>query len=86
MVVTRDDGPLKVHYLAVVLGSGKITTLALGKNVLVQKLSLDPKGNGIAVNMLSRDEGVPADSPPKLEVTRKYAVKAGKVVDVTPKK
>lgn len=86
VVITRDDGPLKVHYLAVVLAGGPSNTLALGKNVLVQKLSLDPKGNGIVVDLLSRDDGVPADAAPTLEVKRRYAVKDGKLVDVTPAK
>lgn len=81
VVVTRDDGPLKVHYLAVLRGgTTKAMTLSLGKNVLVQKLELDPKTSGIVVQMLDHDEGVPVDTPPTIQHTKRFAVKNGAIV------
>lgn len=80
VVVTRDDGKLKVHYLAVIPnGATKAMTIALGKNVLVKNLELDPKGN-IVVRMLGRDEGVPDDAPPTIIQAKSFAVKEGALV------
>ncbi len=81
VVVTRDDGPLKVHYLAVLRGgTTKAITLSLGKNVLVQKLELDPQTNGIIVDMLDHDEGVPVDTPPTIQHKKRFVVKNGAIV------
>lgn len=80
VVVTRDDGKLKVHYLAVIpSGASKAMTIALGKNVLVKNLELDPKGN-IVVRMLGRDEGVPDETPPTIVQAKSFAVKDGALV------
>jgi hypothetical protein len=80
VVVTRDDGPLKVHYLAVITNAGKITTLRLGKNVLVDRLSPHPKG-GVAVKMLGRDDGVPEDMPPTITIEKRFELKNGALAE-----
>ncbi|NUO51163.1 MAG: hypothetical protein HOV80_20080 [Polyangiaceae bacterium] len=79
VVVTKDDGKLAVHYLAVITNAGKVTTITLGKNVLVQELAPHPKG-GIEVKLLGRDDGVPEDTPPTLPLTKRYELKAGALV------
>lgn len=80
VVITRDDGKLKVHYLAVIpSGATKAMTIPLGKNVLVKNLELDPKGN-IVVRMLGRDEGVPEDAPPTIVQAKSFTVKEGALV------
>jgi hypothetical protein len=80
VVVTKDDGPLKVHYLAVITNAGKVTTARLGKNVLVEKLAPHAKG-GVAVKMLTRDEDVAEDLPPTVSVDRRYELKGGALVE-----
>lgn len=80
VVVTRDNGTLKVHYLAILPGGAtEAITTPLGTNVLVQNLEPDPKG-GVIVTMLGRDEGVSNDAPPTVTVKRSYALKEGKLV------
>ena len=79
VVVTKDDGKLAVHYLAVITNGGKVTTISLGKNVLVQELAPHPKG-GIEVKLLGRDDGTPEDAPPTLPLTKRYELKAGALV------
>ncbi len=79
VVVTRDDGPLKVHYLVVITHAGSATVARLGKNVLVERLSPHPKG-GVLVKMLGRDEGVPEDTPPSVPWERRYELKGGALV------
>ena len=79
VVLTKDDGPLKVHYLAVITNGGKVTTVRLGKNVLVDRLSPHPKG-GVLVKMLGRDDGVPEDTPPTLTLEKRYQLKGGALV------
>lgn len=76
VVVTKDDGPLKVHYLAVITNAGKVTTARLGKNVLVDRLSPHPKG-GVHVKMLGRDDGVPEDTPPTITIEKRFELKGG---------
>ena len=76
VVVTRDDGPLKLHYLAVITNAGKVSTVRLGKNVLVDKLSPHPKG-GVSVKMLGRDDGVPEDMPPTITIEKRFELKNG---------
>jgi hypothetical protein len=80
VVVTKDDGPLKVHYLAVITNAGKVTTARLGKNVLVDRLSPHPKG-GVLVKMLGRDDGVPEDTPPTVSVERRFELKGGALAE-----
>lgn len=80
VVVTRDDGPIKVHYLAVIPnGSSSAMTLALGRNVLVKNLEPDPKG-GLVVTLLTRPKDVPEGDAPTVEVKQTFAVKDGKLV------
>ncbi len=68
-------------YLAVLRGgTTKAITLSLGKNVLVQKLELDPQTNGIIVDMLDHDEGVPVDTPPTIQHKKRFVVKNGAIV------
>lgn len=81
VVLTRDDGPVKAHYLAVIrnLGEGlRATTTLLGKNVLVKGITGDAK-SGLAVRMLVRPEGTPEDTPPSVEVTKKFKLKDGQL-------
>ncbi len=82
VVLTRDEGPLKMHYLAVLSNKGpgsiQIATLPLGQNVLVEELRLAPK-SGLFVKLLKHDEGSPLDAPPTLRVTERYVVKAGHI-------
>jgi len=80
VVVTRDSGPLKVHYLVLILAGGGSKTVTLGTNVLVENLALDPKTGGIVVKMLSRDEGVANDTPPTLPVEKRFRIKDGALV------
>ncbi|NUP07416.1 MAG: hypothetical protein HOW73_15305 [Polyangiaceae bacterium] len=80
VVVTRDAGPLKVHYLAVIRGgSSDAMTVSLGKNVLVKNLAPDPKG-GVIVTMLVHDKDVPEADPPTVEVKKVFSIKTGKLV------
>ncbi len=79
VVVTKDDGALKVHYLAVITNAGRVTTVRLGKNVLVDRLSPHPKG-GVLVKMLGRDDGVPEDTPPTLTMEKRFVLKGGALV------
>ena len=83
VVVTRDEGTLKGHYLAVLLGGGQTLTLKLGKNVLVQRLALHPKG-GIQVDMLGREEGGSEEEPPGLEQSLRVEIKGGKLALAVP--
>jgi hypothetical protein len=77
VVITQDEGPMKVHYLAVLVGGGsKALTARLGKNVLVERLSPHPKG-GVLVTMLGRDDGVPEDTPPKLPIEHRFVIQGG---------
>lgn len=80
VVVTKDDGPLKVHYLAVITNAGKVTTARLGKNVLVDRLSPHPKG-GVHVKMLGRDDGVPEDAPPTITIEKRFELKSGALAE-----
>jgi hypothetical protein len=80
VVITRDAGAVKDHYLAFILASGATRVQKLGTNVLVENLALDPKTNGLIVKMLSRDEGVPADQPPTLPVEKRFRIKDGAIV------
>lgn len=76
VVLTRDDGPLKMHYLAVLRNRPEgiaILTLPLGLNVLVEGLRLSPKG-GLDVALLKHEENTPMDAPPTLRVTERYVV------------
>lgn len=79
VVVTKDDGKLAVHYLAIITNAGKVTTITLGKNVLVKELAPHPKG-GVEVTMLGRDDGVPEDTPPTVTQTKRFELKAGALV------
>lgn len=80
VVLTRDDGPIKVHYLALIPnGSTTAVTVALGRNVLVQNLAPDNKG-GLIVTMLTRPKDAPESDAPTVEVKRTYALKDGKLV------
>jgi hypothetical protein len=76
VVLTKDDGPLKVHDLAVITNAGKVSTVRLGKNVLVDRLSPHPKG-GVLVKMLGRDDGVPEDTPPTITMEKRFQLKGG---------
>jgi len=80
VVVTRDAGAVKDHYLAFILANGSTKVQKLGTNVLVENLALDPKTNGLIVKMLSRDEGVPNDQPPTLPVEKRFRIKDGAIV------
>lgn len=82
VVITRDAGPVKAHYLAVIqnlAGGLKATTIELGKNVLVKGITANPKG-GVVVRLLTRDEKLPEDTAPTVEATQKYKIKDGKLV------
>lgn len=82
VVITRDAGPVKAHYLAVIqnlAGGLKATTLELGKNVLVKGITGDAK-SGLAVRVLVRPEDAPEDTPPTVEATKKFKLKDGKLV------
>jgi hypothetical protein len=79
VVLTRDEGELKMHYLAVLsnkAGGIEVTTLPLGMNVLVEELRLAPKG-GLFVKLLKHEEGSLLDTPPSLRVTEHYVMNAG---------
>lgn len=79
VVVTRDDGPLKVHYLAVMRGGSTDTqSIALGKNVLVKSIDLDPKG-GLVVKLLTHPKDAPVDEEPTVETLKHFAVTNGKL-------
>ncbi|MBL8741506.1 MAG: hypothetical protein JNK04_10445 [Myxococcales bacterium] len=80
VVLTRDAGTVKDHYLAFILANGSTKVQKLGTNVLVENLSLDAKTNGLIVKMLSRDDGVPTDQPPTLPVEKRFRIKDGAIV------
>ncbi len=80
VVITRDAGTVKDHYLAFIFASGSTKVQKLGTNVLVENLALDAKTNGLIVKMLSRDEGVPTDQPPTLPVEKRFRIKDGAIV------
>ncbi|HTJ85587.1 MAG TPA: hypothetical protein VL400_27910 [Polyangiaceae bacterium] len=84
VVLTRDDGPLKMHYLAVLSNAGDavdVTAIPLGLNVLVEELRLAPKG-GVYVKLLKHEEGTPMDSPPTLRTTEQYRLQGGQLEKV----
>ncbi len=90
VVLTRDDGTLKLHYLVVLRNPGgdvvATEAVRLGKNVLVEKLELDPKGKGFIVELLGRDEEAPEDLPPSIRLTRRFQVLDGKLTSLDPPK
>lgn len=87
VVLTRDEGTLKAHFLVVLrnVGGDVVATKAvrLGKNVLVEQLELSPdkaapKGAFI-VRMKDREEGAPEDTPPTIDAVKKFRVKDGAI-------
>lgn len=85
VVVTRDQGPLKVHYLAVIPGgSSDAFALPVGTNVLVESLELGPQGS-IVVTYLGHEEGVPVDAPPTTTMKKSYKVDGKRLVPVGAK-
>lgn len=83
VVVTHDEGPLKVHYLVVILqradGHHAQTSVALGKNVLVENLA-NGANRSIEVTYLGHEEGVPEDAAPTTKMVKSFKIADGKLV------
>ena len=90
VVLTRDEGTLKAHFLVVIRNPGgdvvATKALRLGKNVLVEKLELATEKGGppgtFVVRMKGRDEDTPEDTPPTVDVAKKFRVKDGSIEPV----
>jgi hypothetical protein len=81
VVLTRDEGPVKAHYLAVLRNTGSSVepvTVLLGKNVLVEGLSGNAK-EGVIVRLLTRAEGQSEDEAPTVPQVRAFRVDGGKL-------
>jgi hypothetical protein len=90
VVLTRDEGALKAHFLVVLRNPGgpveATPALRLGVNVLVERVELDPKGGAFVVSFKGRDEGVAADTPPTVDMQKRFTVKDGKIVEAAAAK
>lgn len=86
VVLTRDEGTMKAHFLVVLRNTGDVVAtkaVRLGKNVLVEGLELStekgaPKG-AFVVRMKDRDADTPEDTPPTVSVAKKFRVKDGSI-------
>ncbi len=89
VVLTRDEGTMKAHYLVVLRNTGSVVAtkaVRLGKNVLVEQIELStekgaPKGTFV-VRMKDRDADTPEDTPPTVDVAKKFRVKDGVIESV----
>ena len=89
VVLTRDEGTLKAHFLVVLRNTGDLVAtkaVRLGKNVLVEKLELAtekgaPPGTFV-VRMKGRDEDTPEDTPPTVDIAKKFRIKDGSIEPV----
>lgn len=81
VVLTRDEGPVKGHYLAVIVNPGgelRVLTAKLGQNVLVEGLG-PGQPDGVVVALLGRDDGVPVEQAPTVARKVRFVVKEGKL-------